>query len=47
MRAKRPLLHAWKLKVPRAKKPMIDVTAPIPDAFGLFLDFLAEDAGAA
>lgn len=38
------LLHAWKLKVPRGKKPPIDVEAPIPDAFGLFLDFLGEDA---
>ncbi len=41
------LLHAWKLKVPRATKPMIDVSAPIPEAFGLFLDFLSEEAGAA
>ena len=37
------LLHSWKLKVPRAKKPMIDVEAPIPDAFGLFLDFLSPE----
>ena len=39
------LLHAWKLKVQRAKKPAIDVEARIPDAFGLFLDFLGEEAG--
>lgn len=38
------LLHAWKLKVPRGKKPAIDVEATIPDSFGLFLDFLGEDA---
>lgn len=38
------LLHAWKLKMPRGSRPAIDVTAPIPDAFGLFLDFLGEDA---
>jgi len=36
------LLHAWKLKVPRTNKPTIDVTAPIPDSFGLFLDFIDE-----
>lgn len=41
------LLHAWKLKMPRANKPAIDVTAPIPDAFGLFLDFLSEEDSAA
>jgi tRNA pseudouridine32 synthase/23S rRNA pseudouridine746 synthase len=41
------LLHAWKLKVPRGKKPAIDVEAPIPDSFGLFLDLLGEAAGAA
>lgn len=39
------LLHAWKLKVQRSKKPAIDVEARIPDAFGLFLDFLGEEAG--
>ena len=38
------LLHAWKLKMPRGSRPAIDVTAPIPDAFGLFLDFLGEEA---
>ena len=36
------LLHAWKLKVPRDPKPAIDVTAPIPDSFGLFLDLIDE-----
>lgn len=41
------LLHSWKLVVPRAKKPAIDVTAPIPDSFGLFLDFLSEADSAA
>ena len=41
------LLHAWKLKVPRGSKPAIDVTAPIPDSFGLFLDFLGEEEHAA
>jgi RluA family pseudouridine synthase len=41
------LLHSWKLKVARGTKPVIDVEAPIPDAFGLFLDFLsAEDSAA-
>ena len=41
------LLHAWKLRVERGSKPAIDVSAPIPDAFGLFLDFLAEGESAA
>ena len=41
------LLHAWKLRMERGEKPPIDVTAPIPDTFGLFLDFLAEDESAA
>jgi tRNA pseudouridine32 synthase/23S rRNA pseudouridine746 synthase len=41
------LLHAWKLRVPREKKPAIDVTAPIPDSFGLFLDLLSEEDSAA
>lgn len=36
------LLHAWKLKVPRGDKPAVDVTAPIPDSFGLFLDLVDE-----
>jgi tRNA pseudouridine32 synthase / 23S rRNA pseudouridine746 synthase len=34
------LLHAWRLVVPRGPKPPIDVTAPVPDSFGLWLDFL-------
>lgn len=34
------LLHAWKLKVPRDPKPAIDVTARIPDSFGLWLDMI-------
>ena len=38
------LLHAWKLKVPRGDRPMIDVVAPVPETFGLFLDFLTEEA---
>ena len=41
------LLHAWKLKVARGNKPTIDVEAPIPDAFGLFLDFLGPEDSAA
>jgi tRNA pseudouridine32 synthase / 23S rRNA pseudouridine746 synthase len=34
------LLHAWRLVVPRDGKPAIDVTATVPDSFGLWLDFL-------
>jgi tRNA pseudouridine32 synthase/23S rRNA pseudouridine746 synthase len=34
------LLHAWRLVVPRGGKPPIDVTATVPDSFGLWLDFL-------
>ena len=34
------LLHAWRLFVPRDPKPPIDVTAPVPDRFGRWLDFL-------
>ena len=34
------LLHAWRLVVPRPPKDPIDVTAPIPDRFGRWLDFL-------
>jgi tRNA pseudouridine32 synthase/23S rRNA pseudouridine746 synthase len=41
------LLHAWKLRVPRAGKPAIDVVAPVPDSFGLFLDFLVTQDDAA
>lgn len=34
------LLHAWRLIVPRDPKAPIDVTAPVPDRFGRWLDFL-------
>ena len=34
------LLHGWHLAVPRDSKPPIDVTAPVPDRFGRWLDFL-------
>jgi len=34
------LLHAWRLVVPRQPKETIDVTAPVPDRFGLWLDHL-------
>jgi tRNA pseudouridine32 synthase/23S rRNA pseudouridine746 synthase len=34
------LLHAWRLVVPRDPKEAIDVTAPVPDRFGLWLDHL-------
>jgi tRNA pseudouridine32 synthase / 23S rRNA pseudouridine746 synthase len=34
------LLHSWRLVVPRASKPPIDVTAEVPDSFGLWLDSL-------
>ena len=34
------LLHAWRLVVPRQPKDTIDVTAPVPDRFGLWLDHL-------
>lgn len=34
------LLHSWRLVVPRGNKPPIDVTAQVPDSFGLWLDFL-------
>ena len=36
------LLHAWRLVVPRDAKPPIDVTAPVPDRFGRWLDFLVK-----
>ncbi len=36
------LLHSWRLVVPRDKKPAIDVSATVPDSFGLWLDFLDE-----
>ena len=34
------LLHAWRLKLSREPKNAIDVTAPVPDRFGRWLDFL-------
>jgi tRNA pseudouridine32 synthase / 23S rRNA pseudouridine746 synthase len=34
------LLHAWRLAVPRDPKEAIDVTAPVPDRFGRWLDHL-------
>jgi tRNA pseudouridine32 synthase / 23S rRNA pseudouridine746 synthase len=34
------LLHAWRLVVPREPREPIDVTAPVPDRFGRWLDFL-------
>jgi tRNA pseudouridine32 synthase / 23S rRNA pseudouridine746 synthase len=34
------LLHAWRFVVPREPKETIDVTAPVPDRFGLWLDHL-------
>lgn len=34
------LLHAWRLVVPRDTKEAIDVTAPVPDRFGRWLDYL-------
>ena len=34
------LLHSWRIVVPRDSKPPIDVTAPVPDRFGRWLDFL-------
>jgi tRNA pseudouridine32 synthase/23S rRNA pseudouridine746 synthase len=34
------LLHSRRLVVPRGAKPAIDVTAPMPETFGLWLDVL-------
>ncbi|HEY0630226.1 MAG TPA: RNA pseudouridine synthase [Sphingomicrobium sp.] len=34
------LLHAWRICMPRLAKDAIDVTAPVPDRFGRWLDFL-------
>lgn len=34
------LLHSWRITVPRGAKAPIDVTAPVPDRFGRWLDFL-------
>ena len=39
-RSEAMLLHSWRLVVPRAPKPAIDVTATVPDSFGLWLDLL-------
>jgi tRNA pseudouridine32 synthase/23S rRNA pseudouridine746 synthase len=32
------LLHAWRLVIPRERKPEIDVAAPLPDSFGEWAD---------
>jgi hypothetical protein len=34
------LLHSRRIVVPRGNKPPIDVLAPVPDRFGLWLDFI-------
>lgn len=34
------LLHSRRIIVPRGNKPPIDVLAPVPDSFGLWLDFI-------
>ena len=34
------LLHAWRIVVPREPKEPIDVTAPVPERFGRWLDLL-------
>jgi len=34
------LLHSRRIVVPRGTKPAIDVVAPVPDSFGLWLDFI-------
>lgn len=34
------LLHSWRLVMPRPPKEPIDVTAPVPDRFGRWLDYL-------
>jgi tRNA pseudouridine32 synthase/23S rRNA pseudouridine746 synthase len=34
------LLHSWRIIVPREPKAPIDVTAPVPDRFGRWLDYL-------
>ena len=39
-RSEAMLLHSGRLVVPRDGKPPIDVTAAVPDSFGLWLDFL-------
>ena len=38
------LLHAVRLVVPRPKKPVIDVTAPLPERFGEWREMVADDA---
>ena len=35
------MLHAWRLVVPREPRDAIDVTAPVPERFGRWLDFLS------
>jgi tRNA pseudouridine32 synthase/23S rRNA pseudouridine746 synthase len=39
------LLHAWKLALPRAGKPPVEATAPLPPAFGGFVALAPADAG--
>ena len=39
-RSEAMLLHSWRIVIPRANQSAIDVTAPVPDVFGLWLDFL-------
>ena len=34
------LLHAWRISLPREPKEPIDVTAPVPERFGRWLDLL-------
>jgi tRNA pseudouridine32 synthase/23S rRNA pseudouridine746 synthase len=34
------LLHSWRIVIPRTNRPAIDVTAPVPNVFGLWLDLL-------
>ena len=34
------LLHAWRIMLPREPKEPIDVTAPVPERFGRWLDLL-------
>jgi tRNA pseudouridine32 synthase/23S rRNA pseudouridine746 synthase len=34
------LLHAWRIVMPREPREPIDVTAPVPERFGLWLDML-------
>ncbi len=39
-RSEAMLLHSWRIVIPRTNKAAIDVTAPVPEVFGLWLDFL-------